>query len=59
MNKIFFTTRITAVFSSRKKEVMKMDNSGWPKKCLKEEIREIINETKWGKELRGTTSLTA
>ena len=36
------------------KEVMKMDEGRWPKKCLKEEIRGIINgdTTKWGKELK-------
>ena len=36
-------------------DVMKMDDSRWPKKCVREEIRGVINgdATKWGKELRG------
>ena len=36
-------------------EVKKMDDSEWLKKCLKEEIRRIINgdATKWETELRG------
>ena len=38
-------------------EVMRMDDSRWPKKCLKEEVRGIINAdvTKWGKELNEAT----
>ena len=36
------------------KEVMEMDDNRWPKKCLKIEIRGIINgdPSKWGKELK-------
>ena len=35
-------------------EVMKMNDGRWPEKCLKEEIRGIINgdTTKWGKYLK-------
>ena len=39
-----------------KRAVMKRNDSRWPKKCLKKEIREIINAdtTKSGKELKAT-----